>query len=249
MNLFFSSVVFLFGLIIGSFLNCIIYRLETKKSFLKGRSFCPHCKHKLGLLELFPVFSFIALKGKCRWCKKRLSFQYPLVELATGSAFFLILTFQPQNLYFLIVPFHIVIFVYDLKHYLIPDKIIYLGIVIALAFTIFNLSSALNYLLAGLGTAVFFFSVVLLSRDKWMGVGDIKLALLMGLILGFPSILVALFLAFFTGAIIGIGLIACRRKSLKSEVPFGPFLVGGTFIAMFLGKTIADWYFQYFILN
>jgi prepilin signal peptidase PulO-like enzyme (type II secretory pathway) len=170
------------------------------------------------------------------------------VELATGSAFFLILTFQPQILYFLIVPFLIVIFVYDLKHYLIPDKIIYLGIVIALAFTIFNLSSVLNYLLAGLGAAAFFFSVVLLSRGKWMGVGDIKLALFMGLILGFPGILVALFLAFFTGAIIGIGLIVCRGKSLKSEVPFGPFLVGGTFVAIFLGKTIADWYFQYFIL-
>lgn len=246
MSLFFSSVVFLFGLIVGSFLNCIIYRLETGKSFLRGRSFCPHCKHKLGLLDLFPVFSFIALGGQCRWCKKRISFQYPLVELATGLAFFLIFIFalQPQILYFLITPFLIVIFVYDLKHYLIPDKIIYPGIVIALAFTIFNLSSALNYLLAGLGAAVFFFSVVLLSRGKWMGVGDIKLALLMGLILGFPSILVALFLAFFTGAIIGIGLIACRRKSLKSEVPFGPFLVGGTFLAMFFGEAIIDWYFN-----
>jgi len=238
MSAFFFLVIFLSGLAVGSFLNCIIYRLKTDQSFLRGRSFCPHCQHTLSWLDLIPVFSFFILKGRCRYCQKKISWQYPLVEIATGLLFLLIGNFQLPIFNFIIAPLLIIIFVYDLKHYIIPDKIIYPAVIIAAIFNFTNWLSAL-------GAALFFLVIVLVSRGKWMGVGDVKLGFLMGLALGFPNILVALFLAFMMGAIIGIGLIIASKKTLKSEVPFGPFLVAATFIAWFYGQRIVNWYINF----
>jgi len=247
LNLFFSLVIFIFGLAVGSFLNCLIYRLETDKSFILGRSFCPRCHHKLEVLDLIPIFSFLFLKGKCRYCHKKISFQYPLVEMFTGALFVLCFLFQAPYYLFIIVPFLIVIFVYDLKHYIIPDKIIYPAIGIALIlnfqFLISNQYSIFNSsILSALGAAGFFLLIVLVSSGKWMGIGDIKLGFLMGLVLGFPNILLALFLAFMMGAIIGVGLVGFKKKNMKSEVPFGPFLVLGTLISLFWGQEIINWY-------
>ena len=257
-----SFIIFLLGIAIGSFLNCVIYRLENGQSFLKGRSFCPHCKHRLSWQDLIPLLSFLILRGKCRYCQQKISLQYPLVELATGLLFVSIFNFQLlptlslfiTTLYlFITSSFLIIIFVYDLKHYIIPDKIIYPAIILALIFnfqfliskqfSIFNPS-----ILSAFGAAAFFLAIVLISRGRWMGMGDVKLAAFMGLFLGFPNILVALFLAFFIGAAIGIGLIILGKKTLKSEVPFGPFLVAGTFIALFFGQNLVNWYLSLFIL-
>jgi len=250
--------VFLFGLVIGSFLNCVIYRLEEEKSFLKGRSFCPSCKHILSWADLVPVLSFIFLGGKCRYCNKKISWQYPLVELVTGTLFLLIfLKFGGWNLepfyYLLISSLLIIVFVFDLKHYIIPDGVIYTAIVISLLynlaysfFLISNPQSLIQPLLAAFVAAGFFLLIVLISKGQWMGVGDIKLAFLMGLFLGWPNILVALFLAFFIGAVVGIGLIILKKKGLKSEVPFGPFLTIGTFLALFFGGEMLAWYFSLF---
>ena len=134
--LFSSVIVFIFGLIVGSFLNCVVYRLEQDSSFLGGRSFCPLCKHKLSWRDLIPVFSFLILKGKCRYCQQKISWQYPLVELVTGFLFFLVFHYTrydiPYIVYGLIITaFLIIIFVYDLKHYLIPDKVIYPAILVS----------------------------------------------------------------------------------------------------------------------
>ena len=249
--------VFFFGLIVGSFLNCVIYRLEEGKSFLKGRSFCPDCKHTLSWQDLIPLLSFLILKGKCRYCKKPISIQYPLVELATGILFILILNFSTRPggvILFVVSCFLIIIFVYDLKHYIIPDKIIYPVIIVSgiwyfvsgIFLNLYTKYEILNTIYSAFGAAAFFLAIVLVSRGKWMGVGDIKLAFLMGLILGFPNILAALFLAFLIGAIIGVGLIAAQKKTFKSEVPFGPFLVTGTFIALFWGENIINWYLNFF---
>ena len=267
MGLFFYIFIFLFGLAVGSFLNCAIYRLENNQSFLKGRSFCPHCKHQLGFWDLMPVLSFLCLRGKCHYCKKRISIQYPLVELATGLLFLLIFNYQFsisnefsisnfQNLlvigYWLLVSsFLVIIFVYDLKHYIIPDKVIYPAIIIALIFNfqflIFNQFSIFKFsILSAMGAASFFAAIVAISRGKWMGIGDIKLAFLMGLLLGFPNIAVALFLAFFLGAIIGVGLIMLGKKTMKSEVPFGPFLIIGTLVALLWGQELINWYVKSF---
>ena len=253
-NLFFSSLIFLLGLIVGSFLNCVIYRLEENKSFLKGRSYCPHCKHTLNWQDLIPLLSFLFLKGRCRYCQKPISLQYPLVELVTGLLFVSFFIFHFSFFIFLIACFLIIIFVYDLRHYIIPDKIIYPAILVSgiwylvssIFLGLYTKYEILNTIYSAFGAAAFFLLIVLISRGKWMGVGDIKLAFLMGLVLSPPKILVALFLAFFIGAIIGMGLIISGKKTLKSEVPFGPFLVTGTFIALFFGEKIIQWYLNLF---
>ncbi len=232
-------IIFILGLIVGSFLNCVIYRLETGGNFLKGRSFCPHCKHVLEWQDLIPVFSFLFLLGKCRYCRKGISIQYPLVELSTGIVFLLCSAFYAPYFMYIISCFLIVIFVYDLKHYLIPDKVVFPAILITLVFNY-------QFILTALGAGLLFLLIVLATRGKGMGIGDIKLAFLMGLILGWPNIMVALFSAFFVGAIIGIILIVSGKKGLKSEVPFGPFLVFGTFLAMFWGQSIMTWYLNIF---
>ena len=265
MEILFYIFIFFFGLTVGSFLNSIIYRLSTgaphqllfKNEGGLSRSFCPHCQHQLSWQDLIPIFSFLILRGKCRYCQKPISWQYPLVELATGVIFLSV--FNIHNIittcfFFLVSCFLIIIFVYDLKYYLIPDKIIYPAIATALLYNVlysyFILRTSdfiLNTIYAAFGAAIFFLSIVLISRGKWMGVGDIKLAFFMGLFLGFPNILVALFLAFFIGAIIGVGLIMTGKKALKSEVPFGPFLVAGTFMAMFWGENIINWYLNFYV--
>jgi prepilin signal peptidase PulO-like enzyme (type II secretory pathway) len=250
----------------GSFLNAIIHRLEKGESAFQGRSYCPHCRHQLSWQDLIPLLSFFILKSRCRYCQHHISLQYPVVEFITGAIFVLIvlsqLTVNKEQLtvlnvisfsYLLIVTcFLIIIFVYDLKHYIIPDKVIYPAIAAAIIFNFqFLISkqfSIFNYsILSAILAAAFFLIIVLVSRGKWMGVGDIKLAFFMGFFLGFPNILAALFLAFFFGAIIGVGLIIARKKTIKSEVPFGPFLVAGTFIALFWGQTLVNWYLNLFL--
>jgi leader peptidase (prepilin peptidase)/N-methyltransferase len=265
MSLFFYVIIFLFGLVAGSFLNCVIYRLETDQGFIKGRSYCPHCRKVLMLWDLIPILSFFILKGRCRYCRQKISWQYPLVEFATGSLFvltFLILEFGVnltfgfwilEFIYYLaVICFLAIIFVYDLKHYLIQDKIIYPAIILsfiwyflsAVFFKLYTGREILNVAYSALGAAVFFLLIVLISRGRWMGLGDVKLAFFIGLFLGFPQVLVALFLAFFLGAIIGIGLIVFLGKTFKSEVPFGPFLAVGTLVALFWGEKIVNFYLK-----
>jgi len=267
--------VFLFGLMLGSFLNCVVYRLEKNKSFAKGRSFCPKCSHVLQWHDLVPVLSFVLLGGKCRYCGKPISWQYPLVEVSTGIILilnfkFLILNeFLILNFKFLITAVYltflaaclIVIFAYDLKTFFIPDKVVYPAIGLVLLYSFFKISNFdiwnlfgiwnLEFgifrpffvkILSGLAAASFFFSIWALSRGKWMGFGDVKLAFLIGLAVSWPNILLALFFSFLIGAIIGIGLIVFKQKKLKSEVPFGPFLVSGALIALFWGQAIINWY-------
>ena len=254
MNIILSIAIFIFGLAVGSFLNCVIYRLEQKKSFLKGRSYCPSCKHVLAWHDLIPVISFFILRGKCRYCGKKISWQYPAVEIATALLFLLIFNFQFSifNICFLffVSCFLIIIFVYDLKHYIIPDSVIYPAIIITFLYNLILNPSFLvqNSILAGIGASLFFLLIYLISRGKWLGFGDVKLALFMGLFLGFPAIISALFFSFLIGAIIGIILILLKRKGLKSEVPFGPFLIIGTYIALFWGERIINWYFRLIII-
>jgi len=202
--------------------------------------------------DLIPLLSFLILKGKCRYCHQKISWHYPLVELATAILFTLIIHYTFPNFlfsifYFLLSSFLIIIFVYDLKHYIIPDKVIYPAIALTLIFDfkflIFKQFQIFKYsILSAFLAAGFFLLIFSISRGKWLGFGDVKLGFFMGLFLGFPKILVALFFAYLIGAIIGIGLVLAGRKTLKSEVPFGPFLVTGTFIALFFGNQLINWY-------
>lgn len=264
-------IVFIFGLSTGSFLNCVIYRLEKKEGFLKGRSYCPYCKHILKWQDLIPVLSFLILRRRCRYCQKKISWQYPLVELITGLLFVFIfcqLGWDWSALWlFVIFAFLVIIFVFDLKHFIIPDKIVYPAIIIVFFYSLFTLvighwdlvghwslgfgilKPLISPVLSAIIGSGFFLSIVLITKGRGMGLGDVKLTFFMGLFLSFPNILVALFLAFIIGAIIGIGLILMKKKTLKSEVPFGPFLIIATFIAFFWGQTLIDWYFQLSLFN
>jgi leader peptidase (prepilin peptidase)/N-methyltransferase len=271
MEFLISVFIFIFGSIVGSFLNSVIYRLSKKESFLIKRSYCPHCSHTLQWQDLIPFFSFLILKGRCRYCKKRISLQYPLVEFATGFLFAFIffqnvpflfsgsIIFNLLNICFLFLVscFLIIIFVYDLYHFIIPDNIIYPAILAAgfwrlasdILLNINTREEILNTIYSALGAAAFFLAIVLLSRGKGMGVGDVKLAFFMGLILGFPDILTALFLSFFLGAALGTMLIILKKRDFKSEIPFAPFLVTGTFLAMFFGKEIINFYFNLVLIK
>ena len=233
-------------------MNCLIYRLETKQGFLLGRSFCPKCRHILEWHDLIPLFSFILLKGRCRYCRKKISIQYPLVELFTGILFLLFFIFHFSFFIYLISCFLIAIFVYDLKHYIIPDRLIYPAIALALFYQLFEAWSfgrwgmfEVRNLVYGTLPSLFLLGIILISGGKWMGLGDFKLAILMGLILNWPKVLVALFFSFFIGGIMGIALLLTKKKKLTSEVPFAPFLVSGTFIALFWGEEIINWYLAF----
>jgi prepilin signal peptidase PulO-like enzyme (type II secretory pathway) len=249
--------VFIFGLIIGSFLNCVIYRLEIGKNFLEGRSYCPHCKHTLSWKDLIPLLSFLILKGKCRYCQQKISLQYPLVELSSAILFLFpvyakLYNFVDLIFYWIIFSFLIIIFVFDLKHFLIPDQVIYPAIFFALLYQFFkiwnfghwNLIEIWNLVL-GILPSLFFLALILISRETWMGFGDFYLSILIGIFLSWPKVLVALFLAFFIGAIFGLILIFLKKKTLKSKIPFAPFLIFSTFFTFFSGEKILDWYFQF----
>jgi len=249
---FLYFVVILLGLIIGSFINCLIYRLKNKKS-LSGRSFCPNCKKQINWYDNIPLLSYFLLRAKCRWCQKPISNQYPVVELITAILFLVVflatynLQLTTYNLLLILrnwtfTAFLIIIFIYDFKYYLIPDKISLPAIAIALIFNIFLYNIFINYLLAALIAAGFFFLQFIVSRGQWIGGGDIRLGLLIGLMLGWPNVLAALIIAYILGSIIGLGLIITKRATMKSQVPLGTFLSVGTLVALLWSEQIINWY-------
>ena len=261
MDIVLPFFVFIFGLLIGSFLNVVIFRVE-KNEHLGGRSYCPSCKKPLAWHDLVPVFSFLWLRGKCRNCKQKISWQYPIIEIVTGLLFLLIFNFQFSifNTLFLfyVAAVLIVIFVIDLKFYLIPDRVLLPAIVAAFFYRVLNFGNwdlfgnwslvigisplAFNFILASVIGSSFFLMIFLVSKGVWMGFGDVKLAIFLGLLVGFPGILLALFLAFLFGAIIGVIGMLAKKKGLKSELPFAPFLIIGTWVTLFFGEQIVNWY-------
>lgn len=239
-------VIFL-GLATGSFLNVVIYRLHVKGNFLKGRSYCPRCKHPLGLLDLFPILSFIFLKGKCRYCQKPISWQYPLVEAMTAIIYLLLyLKFSLGPEFFVYLVYSailIIIFVYDFRYYLILDKVTLPAIVLAFLGSLFILKNPLASLVwASLAGGAFFLVQLIISKGKWIGGGDIRMAVLMGAMLGYRGLIMALILAYFVGALVGIFLVLFKKKKWGSEIPFGTFLSLATLVVIFYGKEIFNWY-------
>lgn len=251
-------LIFIIGACIGSFLNVVIYRLPEKKSIWKKRSNCPHCHQKLKNYDLVPIFSFIWLKAKCRGCKQKISWQYPSVELVTGLLF-VFLAYHHQvgqamanPMFFrdlVFVAGLIIIFTTDLRYYLIFDAVSIPLMVFAFLVNFFILSHSGNYfsilinlLLAGVIGSGFFALQYWISKGKWVGGGDIRLGAVMGFMLGWPIIFVALILAYVSGAVISVILLAFKIKTMKSPVPFGVFLTGSTFVALFWGQQLLAWY-------
>lgn len=243
-------VVFVFGAIIGSFLNVIIYRYNTGGSIIKGGSQCFNCGKKLKWSELIPILSFVIQKGRCRSCRSRISIQYPLVEFFTGIIFVLVFQITHYSLlvtgyYFIIFGLLIVIAVYDLKHQIIPNPFVYSFIGFSFFSPIITRYSLLvtdyvSYFLAGLAFFSFFGLFWLVSKGTWMGLGDAKLALGIGWLLGFSKGMVALLFSFWIGAVVSIFLLFLDRKryNLKSRIAFGPFLILGIIIAFLFGGDI-----------
>lgn len=246
-------IFIILGMIVGSFLNVVILRFDELRSIVNTRSHCPECKKTLSWYELIPVLSYIFLWGKCRSCKAKISLQYPLVELGTALLFGLIFWrfgFSVQSYFLLaITAVLIVIFVYDILKYEISDWLViaiaglwlvYLGI--DYFFINHSLSIILNSLYGALILGGFFGLMVLLSKERWMGIGDIGLGAVVGLITGWPLVLVATMLAFLSGSVVGIGFMIGQAKKFKDKLPFAPFLVLGLWLTLLWGRQIMDWY-------
>lgn len=245
-------ITFLIGLCIGSFLNVIIYRLPRRLGFVKGRSFCPHCKKKIRWFDNVPLISFVLLRGRCHFCHSPISWRYPVVELTTGVLFVLGSSSFLSNIGYLrvldwgltLVLFSalVVIFFIDLEHQIIPDEIV-LPIVILYIFRFVFSCLSTDYCLlttvySALGAFLFLLIIYLVTKGKGMGFGDVKFAFLMGLVLGYPKIIVAFYLAFLTGAFVGIILILGRKAKFGQKIAFGPFLALSTTISFLWGEKI-----------
>jgi len=267
---------FIFGTIIGSFLNVVILRYNTGFA-LTGRSGCLSCGKKLQWYELIPILSFLFLRGKCAGCNSKISWQYPLVEFTTGMLFMFTLVnfldiYNPQSyiltvLYLVIVALLIVIAVYDIRHTIIPDGLVYTFAAVSFIQLFFNYSfyELTHYphildLLAGPLLFLPFFLLWFVSRGRWMGFGDAKLAVGIGFLLGLKEGISALVIAFWIGAFVSLvyimlqkilsstviqktGLfLRLKQLTIKSEIPFAPYLIIGTFLAVFYSLDVFNLY-------
>jgi len=255
--------LFTFGALIGSFLNVLIYRTVHNQDYVRGRSRCPNCKTTLAWYDNIPLISFAALGGKCRHCRLPISKMYPLVESMTGALFvwwgvigfaFFQLTTAPltvlQPAFWLLVGIGlIVVLVSDLRYMEIPDEAVIgltvLGVVYRTAlwwFQIMPLSDYLLTLYGALGALAFFAVLWLVTKGRGIGLGDVKFSFPFGLILGFPNVLVGLFLAFVLGAGTGVALVVTGRAKRDTRLPFGPFLVIASVITLIAGELLLRWY-------
>lgn len=214
----------------------------------KGRSYCPKCRQQLKWYELFPLVSFILQWARCRSCKQKIDWQYPLVELAAGILFVLSwnLDFGFWNLIqWYLLSVLIVLFVYDLRYGLVPDKVVLPAIGVALIFNIVVQPSLLvvGYLLLAVLVGALFFAVqYLYSKGRWLGSGDIRIGALMGAMLGWPLLVEGLTVSYIIGGAVGVLLLIAGKKRFGQTLPLGTFLTLGTAIVFLYGEQIWNWY-------
>lgn len=278
--------LFLLGLCVGSFLNVVIDRLSRGES-LNGRSRCENCKRILSWYELVPVLSWVFLRGRCGSCRSKISFYYPSVELLTGLLFtFGTYLYFPRGLtlsasfFYLLIIFSIltVIFFTDLKYGIIPDQLVFTGVLVSIVYRLYlssskifttylklkndtgglgpyllktdyltvqiryELNNLLSYLLSAFALALVFWLIVKLTKGRGMGTGDVTLGFLLGLIVGFPGVVLTFFLGFLLGALVSLVLIFLGQKHFGQTIPLGPFLVTAVLITLFFGDRIVTWY-------
>lgn len=257
---FFLIALFIFGAGVGSFTSVVIYRLNAgKRGILTGKSQCIQCETELKPLDLIPIISYLTLRGKCRYCSKEISYMYPLLEIMTGAIFALLylkFPFFSESLSFsgnflglyLLYAFYTFIliftFFFDLHYLKVSDEILLPAILIGLIATVATpLTPHFFDALIGIAIPVAFFGLqILVSRGTWVGLGDLRVGAFMGVILGWKLVIVALFLSYLIGSVVSI-LIAMRKKKFFGvRIPFAPFLVIGTFLTIFFGEEILEWY-------
>lgn len=269
------------GLLLGSFVNAWVWRLsqqideegQPKKltakqkkalSIATARSMCPHCKHTLQAIDLVPVFSWLALRGKCRYCHKPISKQYPVVELITAAVFAISAYYWVFGETWQYVGFAtwlavlvglVALAIYDIKYGLLPDKINYKMYAIAAAGLVIQfvvgrpLSDWTQVLSSLLICSGIFWVIYQVSKGTWIGGGDVKLGFLLGLVIvSTADSLLMLFIASLLATCVTLPLMYVKRLNIKTRVPFGPFLIAATYIAVLFGQSIIDWY-QSFILS
>jgi len=263
---FFIAVSFLIGAVIGSFTNCFIWRLY-KEETLWDRSYCPKCRKLIAWFDNIPVLSFFVLRGKCRQCEQKISWQYPIVEFTTACLFavsayilvhdmlsgldiydalfllsggtFILALVKSWLIIFVLTS----IFLYDVRWYLIPDKIVLPGALLVFILNLFLGYDWLTMLICGLIGGGFFLMQFLVSRGKWVGGGDIRLGLFLGFATGrYDEMILAILLTYCIGSIIGTLLVIFGKKHWGSKVPLGVFMAPALLITLFWGQKIIAWY-------
>lgn len=243
-------VALLFGLITGSFLNVVIYRLPRGRSVVWPASACGSCGRELRWFENVPVVSWVVLGAKCARCKAPISMQYPLVEATTAALFVLVTWLTPVGpllaARLLFVCGLVVLFGIDLEHQILPNSITLPGVAVGLIFSLAGppgLKDALLGVLLGGGVLYAIAAgYYLWRREEGLGMGDVKMLAMIGAFLGWQSVLLTLVLASFSGAVIGVAMMAAQRGTMKYALPFGTFLAIGALVAMLAGQPIIDWY-------
>ncbi|MFZ7133853.1 MAG: prepilin peptidase [Eubacteriales bacterium] len=247
-------IFFIFGIVIGSFLNVCIYRIPLGESIVAPPSHCTQCGTRLKPLDLIPIFSWLFLKGRCRYCGTSVSPQYVLVELVTGGIFVFAynhLGFSPIVLVFIFLAcILLVCALIDMKHYIIPDILNIVGIMGFLIFNLtFNFIPWQDALLGGILGASPLFLIVLFTKGKGMGMGDVKLMGMVGLYMGWKMALLTVFLSFVLGGIIGVVLLLAKIKNRHDPIPFGPWISLAAFLVMFYGYAMLYWYLDLIGIN
>lgn len=241
------------GLAVGSFLNVCIDRLPQNKSIVLPPSHCEACQHKLAAKDNIPVFSYLRLRGRCRYCQAAIPRRIFWVELATAVIFALLYWYYRLSPELAVMIFYaclfIVVFIIDLEQGLILNKVVYPGMLVALLLALypwpwFSDSMAIRVAYAALGGAIgfaIFLLIALVSRGG-MGWGDVKLAALIGLATGFPLVFLAVIMGAILGGIVAVALMIAGKRKRREAIPFGPFLALATMVTLLWGSNILDWY-------
>lgn len=255
----FYILAFCLGSTLGSFVNVWVWRTHEGLPITNARSICPSCRAAIAWYDNIQLVSFFLLHARCRSCHQRISVRYPLVELALGLAFMYAAIWRHLGLFgmspglirdWVIVVFLAAIFLYDLQYGEILDRFTLVPAITLLVVNLWYQWISFDNMILSIAIGSGFFSLqYLLSRGRWIGGGDIRLGAFMGAILGWPLILVALFISYVIASIVNLTLIFGQKKTWSNQVPFGPYLTVGTFIAMFSGNWILTWYLNLFRLN
>src|SRR5205807_6335645 len=249
-----AAVCGVLGLAVGSFLNVVIHRVPLKQSVVRPRSHCPRCGTQLAERDNIPLVSWVLLRGRCRTCGAPISVRYPLVELATAGLFVAAaLRFGLDW----VLPAYLVLFaallaisLIDLEHYIIPNRIVYPTLAVSVPLLVLAAAATghwrdLEHAAIGAVSGWGLMLAIHLVSPRGMGFGDVRLAFVLGLFLGWLSlnhVFLGLFLGFLFGSLVGLVLIVLRRRGRRDHIPFGPFLAAGATVAILAGSPILHWY-------
>jgi prepilin signal peptidase PulO-like enzyme (type II secretory pathway) len=246
-----QAFIFFFGAVIGSFVNAVLWRLRTRESFIFGRSYCPACRHELSAVDLIPILSWLMLGGRCRYCRKPISPSYLIIETVMGALFLMaalrVGVLGESQLARLLFTWYgiavmVIVFVYDLRYMMILHSVTLPAAAVAFAANWAMGASPARLALAAAAAGGFFYLQYVLSKGRWIGGGDAYLGLMMGAFLGWPAVLVALFLAYVSGAMVSAVLLLSGRRTMKSQLPLGTFLAASSIVVMLWGERLLDWY-------